>query len=123
MKLYVDDLRKCPEGWKVARTITSAISHLYHGRVQEISLDHDICYLRGSDIRMHKESFMAVALFMAVMPLAMRPKKVRIHTANVDAGWEMDDILKRAGYEDRVVIPLGDMVTQEDWVNLKQELK
>lgn len=122
MRLYVDDLRRCPDGWKLARTITDAISHLYAGRVDEISLDHDIAFLRGSDIRMHKEAFMSVAYFMAVMPVELRPSKVRIHTANVDAGWKMHDLLAKAGYTDITVIPLGDQVLDEDVENLKKEL-
>lgn len=122
MKLYVDDLRRCPDGWKLARTITDAISHLYNGRVDEISLDHDIAFLRGTDIRMHKESFLSVALFMAVMPSGLRPRKVRIHTANVDAGWKMHDLLQKAGYTSIEVVPLGDDVLSEDIALLKKEL-
>lgn len=122
MKLYVDDLRRCPDGWKLARTITEAISHLYQGRVKEISLDHDIAFIRGTDIRMHKESFMAVAYFMSIMAIELRPEKVRIHTANVDAGWKMHDMLKKAGYKDITVIPLGDDVLQDDITNFKTEL-
>lgn len=122
MKLYVDDLRRCPEGWKLARTITDAIGHLYNGRVDEISLDHDIVFLRGSDIRMHKEAFMSVCLFMCVMPVELRPSKVRIHTANVDAGWKMHDLLSKAGYTDITLIPLGDDVLAEDITNLKRDL-
>lgn len=122
MRLYVDDLRRCPDGWKLARTITDAISHLFTGRVHEISLDHDIAFLRGSDIRMHKESFMAVAYFMSVMPVDLRPEKVRIHTANVDAGWKMHDLLRKAGYSDITVVPLGDMVLSEDIEQLKKDL-
>jgi hypothetical protein len=123
MRLYVDDLRRCPDGWKLARTITDAISHLYNGRVREISLDHDIVFVRGADIRMHKESFMAVAYFMAVMPPELRPARVRIHTANVDAGWKIHDLLRKAGYTDITVVPLGDDVLQEDVESLKRELQ
>lgn len=123
MKLYVDDLRRCPDGWKLARTITEAISHLHNGRVHEISLDHDIVFLRGSDIRMHKESFMSVCLYMCIMPHFLRPAKVRIHTANVDAGWKMHDLLQKAGYMDINLIPLGDDVLREDIINLKKELE
>jgi len=122
MKLYVDDLRRCPDGWKLARTITDAISHLYAGRVDEISLDHDIAFIRGTDIRMHKEAFMSVAYFMAIMPVELRPSKVRIHTANVDAGWKMHDLLAKSGYADITVIPLGDDVLAEDVEKLRKEL-
>lgn len=122
MKLYVDDLRRCPEGWTIARTITEAIRKLHYGHVQEISLDHDICFLRGTDIRMHKETFMPVALYMAVMPKKLRPDRVRIHTANVDAGWLMHEILRKAGYIHFEIIQLGDDVLQEDIKHLKETL-
>lgn len=122
MRLYVDDLRRCPDGWKLARTITDAVSLLYRGFVREISLDHDIVFVRGTDIRMHKESFMSVCMFMCIMPTDRRPDKVRIHTANVDAGWKMHDMLRDAGYKDITVIPLGDNVLQEDVENIKKEL-
>lgn len=122
MKLYVDDLRRCPDGWKLARTITDAISHLFSGRVTEISLDHDIVFVRGTDIKMHKESFMAVAYFMAVMPRDLRPEKVRIHTANVDAGWKIFDLLRNSGYTNLTVVPLGDSVLSEDIEQLKRDL-
>jgi|SRR5579864_3015510 len=122
MKLYVDDLRRCPDGWKLARTITDAISLLYRGFVHEISLDHDIVFVWGTDIRMHKESFMSVCMYMCDMPVDKRPEKVRIHTANVDAGWKMHDMLRDAGYKDITLVPLGDNVLQEDVENLKKEL-
>lgn len=122
MKLYVDDLRRCPDGWKLARTITQAISLLYQGAVDEISLDHDIIYVRGNDLRMHKESFMSVCMFMCIMPVELRPSKVRIHTANVDAGWKMYDMLEKAGYSEITLIPLGDDVLAEDVENIKKEL-
>lgn len=71
---------------------------------------------------MHKESFMAVVLYMVVMPVELRPKNVRIHTANVDAGWKMHALLERAGYVDIEVMPLGDQVLQEDIENLRKTL-
>lgn len=122
MRLYVDDLRRCPEGWKLARTITDAINNLVNGRVHEISLDHDICFLRGGDIRMHKESFMPVCQVLCLLPVDLRPTIVRIHTANVDAGWKMVDILEKAGYKDVDYVLGGDECTQADVEKLKGEL-
>jgi hypothetical protein len=40
--LYVDDLRVCPDGWKVARTIEDAKQLLLTGEVAACSLDHDM---------------------------------------------------------------------------------
>lgn len=122
MKLYVDDLRRCPEGWKLSRTITDAISHLFNGRVREVSLDHDICYIRGTDIRMHKENFMPVCYVLCLLPPERRPTKVRIHTANVDAGWKMVNLLEKAGYTNVEYVLGGDECTQEDVNRIKGEI-
>lgn len=122
VRLYVDDLRRCPEGWTLARTITTAINYLFNGRVDEISLDHDICFVRGGDIRMHKETFMPVCQALVMLDVDNRPSKVRIHTANVDAGWKMYDLLEKAGYQDITYEPGGDPCTQDDVEQIKKEL-
>lgn len=40
--LFVDDVRKVPDGWQVARTIEDAKILLETGRVNRLSLDHDM---------------------------------------------------------------------------------
>lgn len=42
INLYVDDLRDCPEGFEVARTVEEAVKILESGRVKILSLDHDL---------------------------------------------------------------------------------
>ena len=42
MKVYLDDIRPCPEGWVLARNYEEAIKLLRPGKVTEISLDHDL---------------------------------------------------------------------------------
>jgi hypothetical protein len=42
MKLFLDDIRKCPEGYVLVRTAEDAISLLDTGSVAEVSLDHDL---------------------------------------------------------------------------------
>ena len=92
MKLFVDDIRACPEGWILARTITEAIRYLATWSIEEISLDHDIqCDPpNGSLPHASWETFEPVARYIALMP--KRPK-VSIHTANFPAGDKMADIL------------------------------
>jgi hypothetical protein len=41
-KLYVDDNRKSPHGWEVARNAEEAKLHLLHHPVDDISLDYDL---------------------------------------------------------------------------------
>ena len=42
MKVYLDDQRGAPEGWKLVRSAKEAIGYLKSGKVTEISLDHDL---------------------------------------------------------------------------------
>jgi hypothetical protein len=44
MKLWHDDVRPPPEGWVWARTNEAAKELLLTGKVEEISLDHDLGY-------------------------------------------------------------------------------
>ena len=42
MKLWVDDLRSAPDGWQLATTASEAIALLRQGKIQQLSLDHDL---------------------------------------------------------------------------------
>lgn len=42
MNLYLDDVRKCPPGFTLARTAMEAIEILKTGTVEFASLDHDL---------------------------------------------------------------------------------
>lgn len=79
MKLFVDDLRPCPDGWELARTNTAAIRKLAGGYVQEISLDHDIVFKRNKRAPLESETFEAIAWYLAIMPY--KPK-IKFHSAN-----------------------------------------
>lgn len=107
MKLFCDDLRRCPEGWTLARTNTEAIRLLASGFVIEISIDHDICTPFSGDIsepvrrrlQIGQETFQPVAYYIAAMPKDMRPEKITFHTANPKGAEKMMGILKDAGIE------------------------
>lgn len=92
MKLFVDDIRQEPKGWQRARTVTEAIRILATQFVEEISLDHDISCFTPATGCTHSsgETFMAVAFYLRLMK--PRPK-IRIHTANVEAGAQMARLL------------------------------
>ena len=85
MKLFVDDIRRQPEGWHIARTNTEAIRLLATGSIEEISLDHDTVVqveLNGfKDWRVVSETFMPVAYYMALM--SEKPK-IRFHSGNIE---------------------------------------
>ena len=100
MKLFVDDIRRCPDGWELARTNTKAIRTLATVPVDEISIDHDICCqmasMSGQPGFSHtsNETYMPVVYYILSMPRELRPKRVSIHTANTYAGNIMMEILK-----------------------------
>jgi len=91
-KLFVDDIRKEPEGWLRARNVTEAIRLLATIYVDVVSLDHDISQTITGD--MPFESFEAVARYIAIMPKEFRPQTVYIHTANPEGADIMISILK-----------------------------
>lgn len=78
MKLWVDDERPAPEGWKWAKTSAEAIGRLAGvysdepGPVAELSLDHDL----GGDDTTRK-----IVLWMLEHDIPW-PPVVRVHTAN-----------------------------------------
>lgn len=91
MKLFVDDLRECPKGWLLARTITEAIRYLHQFNFEVVSLDHDIVdpNTKRRD-GFSVETFEPVAYHLSLMN--PRPK-VLIHTSNFTAGQRMAEIL------------------------------
>jgi len=96
LKLFIDDIRRCPDGWIPARTITEAIRILDTQDVEEVSLDHDICcQSQTGEIHSSWETFEPVARFIfAKEELRSNPAfKIRIHTANPAGGQRMADIM------------------------------
>lgn len=82
IKLYVDDVRECPEGWHLARTITEAIRILATMSVDEVSLDHDIGYGHTESFEIVGETFEPVARYIALME---NKPKVYVHSGNPTA--------------------------------------
>ena len=106
MKLFVDDVRSAPDlSWTVVTTITGAINMLATGRVEELSLDHDICHpTHPEDPEVGSycecpENYTAVALYVAVMPKEDLPKRIWIHSANPGGRKILAGILMDAGIE------------------------
>lgn len=120
IKLFVDDIRREPEGWVRARTVTEAIRLLATQDVDEVSLDHDIscrfnlreAYTGGDKItpieHSSEETFEPVARYLALMKTYHEyaeghctvnhkhgwPIIVRFHTSNPTGGQKMADILE-----------------------------
>lgn len=75
IKLFVDDMRKCPSGWTPATDYEDAIGILSSGAVEEVSLDHDL----GT-----KKTGYDVACWMEKMILGktISPMRMNCHSAN-----------------------------------------
>lgn len=95
MWLYVDDLRACPEGWHLARTVSEAIRILATRPVKQVSIDHDIAYQGRHGMEL--ETFEGVAWYLAAMCVDDRPERVIIHTGNPMAAERMAKIMVEAG--------------------------
>ena len=104
MKLFVDDIRACPEGWIPAKTVTEAIRFLATQPITVVSLDHDIgCRLVNGHEHSSNETFEPVARYIALMPDERLPH-VLIHTANLEAGRRMAEIIG-IPYENKIFDP------------------
>lgn len=71
VRLWVDDLRPAPEGWKWAKTSADAIEMLDDKYVVELSLDHDL----GGD-----DTTRPIVLWMC--ETRIWPDIIRVHSAN-----------------------------------------
>jgi len=75
MKLYLDDIRKAPEGWVPVRTFGDAIQLLEQQVVEEMSFDHDLGDIfTGLDVVNWIER--------KVFEEGYNPPKMWIHTGN-----------------------------------------
>ena len=83
MKVYLDDERKVPIGWTLAKTATNAICLLLNFQVTDISLDHDLGIDEtGYDVLEWIEKMVYLENYI--------PPKIHIHTANPSARVKME---------------------------------
>ena len=77
VNLYVDDLRKCPDGFIIARSYYEAIEILNTRKINILSLDHDL----GIGENGIEKNGYDVVKYMCENEIS--PNKVYIHTDNV----------------------------------------
>ncbi|WP_170219494.1 cyclic-phosphate processing receiver domain-containing protein [Nocardioides litoris] len=75
MRLWIDDLRPAPEGWRWAKTSREAIAILEAQPADAVSFDHDLGRDRDGD-----DTTRAVVLWMCEHD--RWPPTVHVHTAN-----------------------------------------
>lgn len=91
IKLYVDDLRDCPEGYTLARTVEEALQYLRSGEVDILSLDHDL----GEDSN-HNLLPTGYDLVKIICEEGLRANKIYLHTDNPVGRENMFETLKGA---------------------------
>lgn len=77
INLYVDDLRKCPDDFIIARNYDEAVEVLNNYKVNILSLDHDL----GLDEDRSEKNSYDIVKYMCENGIS--PKKIYIHTDNV----------------------------------------
>ena len=85
MKVYLDDERTPPKGWKLVRWPEEAIELLKTGKVKKISLDHDLGddeHGTGYDVVLWIEESVATQGFV--------PPEISVHSANPSAREKME---------------------------------
>jgi hypothetical protein len=85
MKIFLDDERSAPEGWRQVRWPEEAIALLEAGGVDDLSLDHDLGddeHGTGYDVLLWLEE--------AVVTRGFVPPRIRVHSANVSARQKME---------------------------------
>lgn len=85
MKVFLDDERPTPDGWRRAYWPSEAIELLQTGQVTELSLDHDLGDDErgtGYDVVLWIEEQVALHGFV--------PPKIVVHSANVSARAKME---------------------------------
>lgn len=85
MKIFLDDIRPAPQGWKLVRWPQEAISLLMTGAVTNLSLDHDL----GDDKRGTGYDVI-IWLERAVVDYGIVPPKIKVHSANIAARKRME---------------------------------
>ena len=89
MKVFLDDERIPPAGWKHVQWPEEAIELLKRGKVTEISLDHDLgddAHGTGYDVILWIEE--------AVVMKGFKPPKISVHSANSSARQKMEAGIK-----------------------------
>ena len=77
INLYVDDLRDCPDGFVIARTVEQAKYYLENFQIDILSLDHDL----GTD---DKGNLLPTGydLVKYICKYGLRVEKIYLHTDN-----------------------------------------
>lgn len=118
MKVYLDDERVPPYGWRLVKTPKEAIDLLKTGNVTDLSLDHDL----GGDDTIGTGYDVLLWLEEQVYLNNFRPPKViKVHSANVSARTKMEMAIKNINKKSYV----GEITMKASYLRkiIKEEIK
>ena len=96
INLYVDDIRKAPTGWHLARSVSEAIRILDTMLVQYLSVDHDKCHSEDGKKFACDDTFESVVRFALRLPKENRPK-IACHSGNPGAYDAYQNLCEQSG--------------------------
>jgi len=85
MKIFLDDLRPCPKGFRLAKTVNECLKLIKNNKIDVISLDHDLGFGQPSGFEVVK--YMVRNKIYA--------SKIIIHSANPFGRMRMYRLLKQ----------------------------
>ena len=86
MRLFLDDERPTPEGWKRAYTAKDCIFNLQYMYVEELSLDHD---LGAEENGTGYDVVLWIEEQVFTNPFYNPPKQIYVHSSNSSARQKM----------------------------------
>jgi len=91
VKVYLDDERTPPSGWKLVSTPKEAIELLKSGKVTDISLDHDL----GDDKNIGTGNDVLLWIEKQVITKGFDAPNINVHSANISAKKKMELGIKK----------------------------
>ena len=101
VKVWLDDVRAAPEGWRLVTSVTQAIELLKSGEVEQLSLDHDLGELDEDGRETDGYSVLAWIEEHVVL-CGFAPPRLTVHSANPPAH-ELCGFVSDTFYEGRLV--------------------
>lgn len=91
MKIFLDDIREAPEGWKHTDNVENTIKLLLTENVSEISLDHDLGDDKNNGTGYDVLTWVEEQVFLNDYV----PPTIHIHTSNPSARLKMKAAVKK----------------------------
>jgi len=93
MKLWIDDIRPAPQGWRWAKTFAQAIEILQTQPISTVSFDHDLADGEGDDGKTgyHIALWLAERAFHGILV----PETYYVHSANAVGRERIQGVIDR----------------------------